>query len=51
MMEVKMTRSNSTGGSDFPDEFGGREPLDAPDEFGGPEPLDAPDEFGGRQPG
>jgi hypothetical protein len=38
MMEVKMTRSASTGGSEFPDEFGGREPPDAPDEFGGRQP-------------
>jgi hypothetical protein len=37
VMEVKMTRSGSTGGSEFHDEFGGPEPLDAPDEFGGPQ--------------
>jgi hypothetical protein len=39
MMEVKMTRSDSTGGPEFRDEFGG------------PEPPDVRDEFGGRQPG
>jgi hypothetical protein len=49
--EVKMTRPDSTGGSESADQFGGPEPPDAPDEFGGPDPLGTPDEFGGRKPG
>ncbi len=46
VMEVKM----STGGSEFRDEFGGREPADDTDEFGGPEPASDTDQFGGPEP-
>ena len=46
-----MTRSDSAGGSEFRDEFGGRQPPGDTDEFGGPEPPDDTDQFGGRQPG
>jgi len=42
---------DSTGGSEFRDEFGGPEPASDTDQFGGPEPADATDQFGGRQPG
>ena len=49
--EVKMTRSDSTGQSESPDEFGGQQPADAPDQFGGQQPADAPDQFGGQEPG
>jgi hypothetical protein len=38
-MKVKMTPEDRTGGREFRDEFGGREPVDAPDEFGGREPA------------
>jgi hypothetical protein len=46
LMEVEM----STGGSEFSDQFGGREPADDTDQFGGPEPADDRDQFGGPEP-
>ena len=49
-----MTRSDSAGGSEIRDGFGGPEPADEPaddtDQFGGPEPADDTDQFGGPQP-
>jgi hypothetical protein len=47
-MEVKM---DSTGGSEFRDEFGGPEPASDTDQFGGPEPASDTDQFGGPQRG
>jgi hypothetical protein len=35
-MEVEMTRSDDTGGSEIRDEFGVPEPADDTDQFGGP---------------
>ena len=42
-----MTHSDSTDGSEFRDEFGGREPASDTDAFGGPEPASDTDAFGG----
>jgi hypothetical protein len=49
-MEVKMTHSDSTDGSEFRDEFGGPEPASDTDAFGGPEPASDTDAFGGPEP-
>ena len=50
VMEVKMTHSDSTDGSEFRDGFGGPEPASDTDAFGGPEPASDTDAFGGPQP-
>jgi hypothetical protein len=50
VMEVKMTRSDSTDGPEFRDEFGGPEPASDTDAFGGPEPASDTDAFGGPEP-